>query len=65
MPMSRQESGAIGGRNRAESLSPDRRKEIARKGHLAAAVKAVVDRAPELSPEQVSKLRTVFGGALR
>lgn len=63
--MSTKECAASGGRARAQNLTPERRKEIARKGHLAAAVKAVVDRAPELSPEQVAKLRTVFGGGIR
>lgn len=63
--MSRQERGAIGGRRRAENLTPERRKEIASKAHLASAVKAVVDRAPELSEDQIAVLRRVFGGAAR
>lgn len=54
------ENGRIGGHKRAASLTPARRKEIARTAHLASAVKAVVDRAPELTPEQVAKLRAAF-----
>ena len=57
----RQEWGRQGGRTRAENLTPERRREIARKAHLASAVNAVVARAPELSPEQAAKLRAIFG----
>ncbi|MEV0898370.1 hypothetical protein [Actinoplanes sp. NPDC049802] len=63
--MSTKERGALGGRARSEKLTPEQRREQARRAHLAGAVKAVVDRAPELTPEQVSKLRTLFGGAVR
>lgn len=58
-----QEWGREGGQARAENLSPARRREIARQAHLAGAVKAVVDRAPELTPEQTAKLRAVFASA--
>ncbi|WP_433612465.1 hypothetical protein ACQP2P_01415 [Dactylosporangium sp. CA-139114] len=61
--MSTKERAALAGRARQASMTPAQRSEMASKGHLAAAVKAVVDRAPELSPEQVSTLRRVFGGA--
>lgn len=59
------EDRARGGRNRAASLTPERRKEIARKAYLAAAVNAVMNRSTELSDEQVAKLRAAFGGAAR
>lgn len=52
--------GSAGGRARAAKLSPERRTEIARKASLAAAVAGVVARAPELSAEQVAKLRAIF-----
>lgn len=54
------EQRARGGHNRAANLTPEQRQEIGRKGYLAAAVKAVVDRAPELTPDQVNRLRTLF-----
>ncbi|WP_255361312.1 MULTISPECIES: hypothetical protein [Micromonospora] len=34
-----------------------------RKVRLAAAVKAIVESAPELTPEQAAKLRAIFGTA--
>lgn len=62
--LSTTERASKAGRARAENLTPERRKEIARSAYLTGAVKAVVDRAPELSPEQAAKLRAVFcGGA--
>jgi len=60
MPMSTVERASIGARARAEKLSPERRKEIAQRAYLASAVAAVVNRAPELTTEQVAKLRAVF-----
>ena len=45
------------------TLNAEQRRERARKAHLASAVNAVVKRAPELTPEQFSKLRTVFAAA--
>lgn len=60
MPRSATERASIGGKARAAQLSPERRREIARQGYIAAAVKAVVDRAPELTPEQFNKLRAIF-----
>jgi hypothetical protein len=65
MPMSVKERGARGGRARAERLTPERRSEIARQAHLASAVAAVVKRAPELTAEQVARLRAIFGSARR
>ena len=60
MPRSASERASLGGKARAEKLSPERRREIAQKAYIASAVKAVVDRAPELTPEQVRVLRSVF-----
>lgn len=60
MAMSNTERASIAGRARSKSLSPQRRSEIARNAHLASAVSTVVKRAPELSDEQLSKLRAVF-----
>lgn len=44
----------------AAAMTPAARKERARTAHLASAVNAVVKRAPELSAEQVARLRAVF-----
>lgn len=58
----------------SKTLTPEQRTERARKAGQASArvrlslehhVKAVVDRAPELTPDQLAKLRTLFGGAVR
>jgi len=45
---------------RAAALTPARRKEIARKAHLASCVAAIVDRAPELTTEQAERIRAVL-----
>ncbi|MGW3783090.1 hypothetical protein ACWD5Z_00780 [Micromonospora chokoriensis] len=42
-------------------MTPEARKERARKAHLASAIATVVNRAPELTSDQVAKLRAVFG----
>jgi hypothetical protein len=56
-PLSHAERGRM-----AQALrTPERRREIARLGHLTSAVNAVVDRASELTPEQFSRLRALFG----
>lgn len=60
--MSTKERASIAGRARQASQTPEQRRESARKAHLAGAVNAVVNRAPELSPEQVGKLRALFSG---
>jgi hypothetical protein len=60
MPMSTKERASIAGRARADSQTPEERQALARKAYLTGAVNAVVARAPELTPDQVSKLRAVF-----
>ena len=60
--MSTKERASIAGHARAESQTPEQRRELARRAYLAGAVNAVVNRAPELSPEQASKLRALFSG---
>lgn len=60
MPMSTTERARIAGRARAEKLSPQRRREIARQGHLASAVSAILARASELSGDDIAHLRTVL-----
>lgn len=54
------ERAAIGGHARAAKLSPKQRKESSSHAHLASVVAQVVARAPDLSPEQVAKLRAIF-----
>lgn len=63
MPLTHAERGRIGGQALQASRTPEQRKESMRKARLSAAVKAVVDRAPELSPDQVDRLRAVFAPA--
>ncbi|MEW2141373.1 hypothetical protein AB0869_00975 [Micromonospora vinacea] len=63
MPLSIQERTSRAGRASAASMTPEQRRERARKAHLASAVNAVVARAPELTPDQAAKLRAVFGTA--
>ena len=59
------EYGSIGGRLAAERMSPAQRTERARKAHLVSSVNAVVNRAPELTPEQIDRLRAILGGVAR
>lgn len=54
----------------SKTLSPEQRRERARRAGKAAHsldsyVRQVVDRAPELTPEQIDKLKTIFGSAAR
>lgn len=60
MPMSTVERASIGGRAASAAMTPEARKERARKAHLASCVAIVVARAPELTSDQVAKLRAVF-----
>lgn len=61
--MSTTERASKAGHARAAALTPERRKEISSRGYLSAAVTAIVNRAPELTPAQVERLRAIFGGA--
>lgn len=63
MALSHAERGRIGGQKAAANRTPEQRHALASKAYLAGAVKSVVDRAPELTPDQVEKLRALFGGA--
>ena len=60
MPMTHAERGRAGGHVAAARMTPEQRRERARKAHLAGAVNAVVANAPSLTTEQVAKLRAVF-----
>jgi hypothetical protein len=60
MTLSCAEYGRIGGLKLQASRSPEQRKESSRHAYLAGAVKAVVERAPDLSPEQLTRLRALF-----
>lgn len=48
------------GRKAQALRTPERRREIASQGHLAASVAAVVNRAPDLTPDQLARLRALF-----
>jgi hypothetical protein len=39
----------------------EQRKQAASKAHLGSCIAAIVAKAPELTPEQIAKLRTIFG----
>lgn len=58
-----QEWGAVGGRTTASRRTAEQRKQAASKAHLGSCVAAIVARAPDLSPDQIAKLRTIFGPA--
>jgi hypothetical protein len=60
MPMSTNERGALGGRARADSLSPERRSEISRKAYLRSLVSATVKYASEFTDEDFTVLKAVF-----
>lgn len=52
-----QERASLGGFAAALSMSPEQKRERARKAHFTSAVNSVVNRAPELSPEQLDRLQ--------
>ena len=62
LSMSTTERATKAGRALQASRSPEERREVMRKVRLAQAVKAIVEQAPSLSPEQTAKLRAIFGG---
>lgn len=62
MPMSRTEAARRGGQARHRGLTPDQRQEATKKARLALAVKELVDQAPELSADQLARLRAILGG---
>ena len=64
MTISYAERGRIGGLAANAKRSPEQRHELARHAYLAGAVKAVVSRAPELSPDQRARLRALFAPAV-
>lgn len=60
MPMSNRERAATGGRATAAKLAPETRKAISSRAHLASCVAQVIQRAPELTPDQSTRLRALF-----
>lgn len=61
--MSTKERATKAGRALQASRTPEQRREAMRKVRLSAAVKAIVDGAPELTPDQAARLRAIFGSA--
>jgi hypothetical protein len=57
-----QEMGRMGGRARALALSPERRREIAHKAHLAGSVNLVARCMGELSEEQKDRIANALYG---
>ena len=64
MPMSRTDRGRLGAQKVNASRTPEQRSAIASRAHLAASVSAVVSRAPELTNDQVDRLRALFAPAI-
>jgi hypothetical protein len=64
VPLSHTERARLGGRATGISRTQEQKKEIGRRAYLASAVKAVVDRAPDLTPDQLARLRTLFAPAV-
>jgi enoyl-CoA hydratase/carnithine racemase len=62
--MSTTERASRAGYARAAKMTAEQRRESARRAYLAGAVNAVVARAPELSADQVARLRAVFAPAV-
>lgn len=58
------ERGRLGAQKVNADRTPEQRKELSRRAHLAGSVNAVVARAPELSPEQRARLRALFSPAV-
>jgi hypothetical protein len=48
------------GRDRQAAMTPEQRRELGRKAYLTGAVKAVVDRAPELTEDQKARIRAIL-----
>jgi hypothetical protein len=63
VPMSHAQRGRLGGLKRAYFQTAEQHYEQARKLYLAGAVKAVVDRAPELTDEQRARIRAILQAA--
>ena len=56
-------SASVDGRTLAGTrMTPDQRRERARRAYLAGAIATIVKRAPELTEEQIEKLRSVLSG---
>lgn len=60
MPMSTHECAVRARRAQLASQSPEKRREISRQGALASAVTRVVENAPKLTDDQLSRLRSIF-----
>jgi hypothetical protein len=58
--LSHAERGRLGGHAAHAAMSPEERRAFAQKGHLAQAVKAVVDKAPALTDDQKACLRAIL-----
>lgn len=58
------ERGRIGALNANAKRSPEQRREMGLNSYLTAAVTTVVNRAPDLSPDQRARLRALFAPAV-
>ena len=60
MPLTHAERGRRGAASLNSQLTPEQRRANAQLGHLTQAVETTIRRAPELSEDQLSRLRAVF-----
>ena len=58
--LSHAERGRLGALSANSKRTAEQRHELASRAHLAASVAAVVNRAPELTPDQLARLRVLF-----
>lgn len=59
------ERGRLGAMKANASRTPEMRREMGLNSYLTAAVTTVVNRAPELSPDQRARLRALFAPAIQ
>lgn len=58
------ERGRLGAQKVNADRTPEQRQQLARHAYLTGAVNAVVNRAPDLSPDQRARLRALFAPAV-
>jgi hypothetical protein len=63
--LSHADRGRLGAEAAAAKRTPAQRREIARHAYLTGAVNSVVDRAPDLTPDQLARLRALFAPAVQ
>ena len=59
------ERGRLGAAAANAKRTPAQRREISRHAYMTGAVNSVVDRAPDLTPDQLARLRALFAPAVQ